>query len=73
MTDHIPEVRISKTARLLALLAEGPATTGEVAAELGWTTHSACAFLKNLHMSGRLKREPFPTGDARRRFLWSLA
>lgn len=63
----------SKVALVLALLVDGPATTGEAAAELGWDVHNTCAHLKNLFKQGRVAREPFPTGDKRRRFLWSLA
>lgn len=62
----------SKTGQVLGVLGDGPATTGEVAAELGWSVHLACAHLKNLHLAGRVARQPFPTGDHRVRFLWSL-
>lgn len=61
----------SKASRVLAILREGPATTGEVAAELGWTTHLCCAHLKNLHMRGKITRQRFPMPDKRVRFLWS--
>lgn len=62
----------SKASQVLAVLREAPATTGEVAAELGWDTHLTCAHLKNLHIAGRVARKPFPTGDKRVRFIWSL-
>lgn len=62
----------SKMQQVLRVLADGPARTGEVAAELGWTVHLACAHLKNLHLAGRVTRQPFPTGNRLVRFLWSL-
>jgi predicted ArsR family transcriptional regulator len=67
------KMKPSKTSQVIHVLSEGPATTGEVAAELGWTPHLACAHLKNLHLSGRICRERFPTSDRRVRFLWAIA
>jgi len=63
---------MTKVGQVLAVLQDGPATTGEVAAELGWDVHLTCAHLTNLHLAGRVTRAPFPTGDRRRRFLWSI-
>lgn len=63
----------TKAAQVLAVLSEGPATTGEVAAELGWDSHLACAHLKNLHTRKRVAREQFPTGNRRVFFIWRLA
>lgn len=62
----------TKSAQVLAVLKDGSATTGEVAAELGWTVHLTCAHLKNLHLRGKIQREQFPMPDRRIRFLWRL-
>lgn len=66
----------SKASAVLRVLGDGPATTGELAAELGWTVHLTCAHVKNLHMKGKVDREPFekPAGSPgiRKVFLWKL-
>ncbi|HEY4145210.1 ArsR family transcriptional regulator [Pinirhizobacter sp.] len=62
----------SKASRVLRVLAEGPATTGEVAAELGWNVHLTCAHLKNLHLAGKVSRKRFPAPGRLVRFLWSI-
>lgn len=59
--------------RILAILADGPAMTGEVAAELNLSPHHACAHLRHLMRMGRVTREIFPMANRRIRFLWSLA
>lgn len=61
----------TKGGQVLAVLADGPATTGEVAAELGWPTRLTCAHLRELMIRGHARREPFPTGNRLRRFMWS--
>lgn len=60
----------SRASQALAVLQEGPATTGEVAAELGWRSHMAHAYLAKLEASGRVTRERFP--HRRVRYLWSV-
>lgn len=62
----------SKASQVLRVLRDDPARTGEVAAELGWSVHITCAHLTNLHLRGRVVRQPFPTGNGLRRFLWSI-
>lgn len=62
----------SKASQVMQVLRDGPATTGEVAAELGWHVHLTCCHLTNLHNHARITRERFPTGDRRIRWLWSL-
>jgi predicted ArsR family transcriptional regulator len=62
----------SKASKVLAVLADGPAKTGEVAAELGWAPHLTCAHLKNLCRKGKITRERFPTGNKNVRYVWSL-
>lgn len=73
MADQVPAATLSKAALVLALLADGPATTAEIAAELGWDAGNTGDHVHNLYQRGKVKREPFPTGDKLRRFLWSLA
>lgn len=64
----------SKAAQCLDILAEGPATTAEVAAETGMTSHNACSHLFNLHGKGRIERAPYyKPGDTRRYWLWSIS
>lgn len=58
--------------RILAVLADGPAMTGEVAAELDISSHHASAHLRHLMRVGKVSRKPFPTGNRLIRFLWSL-
>lgn len=62
----------SKGGRVLAVLADGPATTGEVAIELDWPVRLTCAHLRELMIRGHATREPFPTGNRLRRFVWSV-
>lgn len=68
MTRPLPA---SKGGTVLAVLADGPATTGEVAAELGWPVRLTCAHLRELMIRGHARREPFPMGNRLRRFVWS--
>lgn len=58
--------------RILAVLSDGPAVTGEVAAEIGISPQHASAHLRHLMRHGRVSRDRFPTGDRRVRYLWSL-
>lgn len=62
----------SKAQRILRLLAEGHATTNEVAAELEVPTRLASAHLCHLVTRGLVVRDPIrgPTGKA---YLWRLA
>lgn len=62
----------SKASRVLAILADGPATTAEIAAETGWTKHNTCAHVKNLHMRGKVERKPWHVKGQGPRFLWFL-
>jgi predicted ArsR family transcriptional regulator len=62
----------TKGRQVLAVLADGPATTGEVAAELGWPTRLTCAHLNHLMSKGTVTRNDFHTGNRRVRFLWML-
>lgn len=61
----------SKASQALAVLRDGPATTGEVAVELGWDVHRACAYLGKLERYGLATRERFPRRDRRVRYLWT--
>jgi len=65
-------VTMTQGGRILAVLADGPAVTGEVAAEVGISPQHASAHLRHLMRLGRVSRERFPTGDRRVRYLWSL-
>lgn len=58
--------------RILAVLSDGPAVTGEVAAEVGISPQHASAHLRDLMARGRVSRTRFPTGNRRIRYLWSL-
>lgn len=49
----------SKASTVMRILSEGPATTGEVAAELGWHVRLACAHLSNLRRQKKIVSEPF--------------
>jgi predicted ArsR family transcriptional regulator len=48
---------MSKVADVLSVLTEGPATSFEVAAELGWDVRIASAHLSNLRRSRRVVSE----------------
>jgi len=72
MADQVRGANLSKASQVLALLADGPATTGEIAAELGWDAGNTGDHVHNLYQRGKVKREPFPTVNKQRRFLWSL-
>lgn len=61
----------SKASQVLRVLDEGPATTGEVAVELGWDVHLACAHLFALYKRGKVARSRFPMPDRHVRNLWS--
>lgn len=57
--------------RVLDALSTGPATTAEVAVELGMPVRIACAHLGNLRARGLVATTRFPTGNRRRRNLWT--
>ena len=69
---------LGKSARCLAVLAEGPALTGEVAIETGLSPHLASTHLHNLLKRGKVIKRPFhqPTeagsGQHHLVSLWSL-
>lgn len=58
--------------KYLRVLRDGPATTGEVALELGLSVNLACANLSHLLKLGAVTRQNWPTNNRRRRFLWML-
>jgi predicted ArsR family transcriptional regulator len=61
----------SKASRCMAVLADGPATSGEVSIETGLTPHDAATHLRNLFLRGKVVREPFKkTGGRGRRDVW---
>lgn len=62
----------TKGQKVLAILADGPATTGEVAVEMRWPVRLTCAHLNHLMSKGTVTRNDFHTGDRRVRFLWML-
>lgn len=66
----------SKASRCLAVLRDGPATTGEVAAETGLDPHSVGTHMRNLFNRNKVKRTRFtkPSGQGRREcWLWEAA
>ena len=73
MTTNTP----GKAAACLAVLRDGPATTGEVAAATGLPSKLARTHLANQMKLGKCNRQPF--GDARdklgrpRLLLWEIA
>jgi hypothetical protein len=62
-------------ARILRVLADGPSTTGEVAAELDLKSKLAATHLLQLMQRGKLEREPYSNQatPGRQTWLWSLA
>lgn len=66
----------SKASQVLRVLSEGPATTGEVAAELGWDPRITCSHLCELRTRGKVTSRPFekPAGSRGAPVvrLWSL-
>lgn len=72
----MPTVRPNTIAsRCMAVLAEGPATTGEIAAEVGLRSRLAAAHMQLLYQSGRVRRAPFDGSTAglgdRKVWIWS--
>lgn len=66
----------SKAQRCLAVLTDGPATTGEVAAETGLPSKLAGTHLALLHKRGKVTRSRYvkPEGRGQRNcWLWSAA
>lgn len=59
--------------RIREVLRDGPAKTGEVAAELGIPVRLAAAHLQNQADKGRISKGEFPTKFKRRVNLWSIA
>lgn len=62
----------SSASRCLAALHDGPATTSEVAAEIGRDTKITCAHLTNLVVRGKVTKQPFKPPEGRRCNLWSI-
>lgn len=63
----------SKASACLAVLADGPATTAEIAAETGFSKHLACSHLFNLLARNKVEHTPyFKPGQPKRFWLWSI-
>lgn len=62
---------MTQVARILAVLAEGPATTPEVVAETGLPLKHCCAHLRSLWQRGRVTRAPFKRDRLAPTFLYS--
>jgi len=62
----------SSASRCLAVLRDGPATTAEVAAEIGRGTNITSAHLFCLMRRGKVTRAPFQPVEGRRCNLWSI-
>lgn len=64
-------------AKCLAVVSEGPATTGEIAAEIGLTSHATGTHMANLFKRGKVKRKPFSNETDKigrqRAWLWEVA
>lgn len=61
----------SKAMQVLRLLAEGDATTGELAAETGWKPKLVAAHLSQHANAGRVSHRPFSSRNGKR-WIWSL-
>lgn len=61
----------TKGGMILALLKEGPATTGELKAELGWKQSLIAAHLCSLYALGHVLRTPY-LGGRQKCYLWSI-
>lgn len=61
---------MTRTERIVSVLADGPALTSEVARELGVRTGTVAAHLASLHRQGRVERAPFHSG--RPATVWTL-
>lgn len=68
---------MNTTGQIVRILADGPALTGEVAAELGIPANAASAFLHGLLRQGRVEKSPFKRPSAWGRktmtLMWGLA
>lgn len=62
----------TKAGIIRAALAEGPATTQELVAELGMARNYVAAQLAVMVRRGSVKKKPFLGNDGRTRCLWSL-
>lgn len=73
MTPNTP----GKAAACLAVLQEGPATTGEIAIEVGMTSHATGTHMANLFKRGKVTRRPFANATDKvgrqRAWLWEAA
>lgn len=63
----------SKNSQLLRVLAEGPATTGEIVAETGWPPKNIVARLTVQMKAGRVQRTPYQAEGEQSRWLWALS
>lgn len=61
-----------KTARIMAILHEGPATTREIADATGWPSNYVAALLAALRGAGRVERRPFKPPNRPESWLWSV-
>lgn len=55
----------SKASACLSVLADGPATTGEIAAETGMPSKLAGTHLRNLFERGKVRRSRFVKAEGR--------
>jgi predicted transcriptional regulator len=62
----------SKRTQLLRLLAEGPATTSELAAESGWQENFIAANLCQHVKAGRAARKPYALSQNGKAWIWSV-
>jgi DNA-binding HxlR family transcriptional regulator len=62
----------SKRTQLLRLLAEGPATTSELAVESGWQENFIAANLSQHVKAGRVGRKPYPFSQNGKAWIWSV-
>lgn len=69
----------TKSGRCLSVLRDGPATTGEVAAETGLSSHDVGNHMHCMFQRGKVTREPFMVAPRqgvpgrRKCWLWSAA
>jgi hypothetical protein len=62
----------SKASQVMNVLREGPSTTSEIVAELGWNHRNVNTHLSNLFLRKKITRTPFPTGTKKVAYLWEL-
>lgn len=62
----------SKAATIRAALAEAPATTQELAAELGMARNAVAAHLSMMSRRDHVRKQPMVGADGHTRYLWSI-